>query len=348
MDKYEILFRLSRIMDKLNDDESRIIFEARIKYLFTRNENDYYELIENIRKESYCSELEEFLKDNEDNQGIIIFGAGIEGIRTKKLLDSCNRPAKLFCDNSVVGKIEGLDVIKEEQLIKDYRNWVVILSTRSVLVDIYSQLLRSGFPRKRILFPMYYHLVASNGIQYFDVLPPVENEVFVDAGSYNGDTIKEFIKWTTGLYKRIYSFEANNEMFDVINKYIESENVKNIIFTPKATWSKKDKLNFVKDSSASRIGIEGGVSVEAIDIDSVVGDDKVTYIKMDVEGSELQSLKGAQNIIRKYKPRLAISVYHRPDDIIEIAEYILTLNPDYKLLLRQYNSNFWETILYAF
>lgn len=88
--------------------------------------------------------------------------------------------------------------------------------------------------------------------------------------------------------------------------------------------------------------------VQAIDIDSVVGDDKVTFIKMDVEGSELQSLKGAQKTIRKNRPRLAISVYHRPEDLVEIAEYILELNPEYQFILRQYNSNFWETILYAF
>lgn len=69
---------------------------------------------------------------------------------------------------------------------------------------------------------------------------------------------------------------------------------------------------------------------------------------MDVEGGELQSLIGARNTIRENKPRLAISVYHHPEDVVEIAEYILELNPEYKLLLRQYNSNFWETILYAF
>ena len=347
MNDESILSRLTNIMNKLEDEESRIIFEARITYLFTRNEDDYYDIIEKIRKKSYCYEIEDFMKDNKDCKGIIIHGAGNEGVRTKRLLECCGISPNLFCDDNCVGeKIEGLDVISEEQLIKNYSEWVIILATRDVVVDKYSQLLRSGFPRRRILFPMYYHLVGSNGVQYFDVFSPQENEVFVDAGSYNGDTVREFLKWTQGKYSKIYTFEANEEMFNSINNYIEREKIENIEFVPKATWNKCEDISFIKDSSASRVGNDG-ISVPAIDIDNVVKDDKVTFIKMDVEGSELKSIEGAANTIRKNRPRLAISVYHRPEDVIGIAEYILKLNPDYKLLLRQYNSNFWETILYA-
>lgn len=346
-----LVTRLYKIMEKFQDEESQIIFDARMAYLFSRKEDEYYKILEKVRKKSYCAELEEFLEDNKENQGFIVYAADEEGIRTKRLLESCGKKVALFCDDSekLIGKkVEGLEVITPEQMVLNYSNHVVILARRSTLADTYSMLLRNGFPRKQILFPMHLHLVASNSLQYFDTLPPVKDEIFIDAGSYDGDTIREFIKWTNGQYKKIYAFEPNEDMAQVVEDYIQSEQIKQITFVHKATWDKEENIRFINDAAASRIGEEGRISIQAIDIDSVVGDDKVTFIKMDVEGSELQSLKGAQKTIKQNKPRLAISVYHRPEDIVEIAEYILVLNPEYKFILRQYNSNFWETVLYAY
>ena len=191
-----ILSTLCNIMDRLQDEESRTIFEARINYLFSGSEEEYYKVIERIRKESSCWELDGFLNDNKGYQGIVVYGIETEGIRTKRLLDSCHRSAGVFCseDGKAVGtKLEGLEIISIHQLLNEYRDWVVVLADQTRLVEMYSLLLRSGFPRRQILFPMFMNLVSSNGVQYFDVLPPIEDEIFVDAGSYDGDTIKRFV-----------------------------------------------------------------------------------------------------------------------------------------------------------
>jgi len=78
-----------------------------------------------------------------------------------------------------------------------------------------------------------------------------------------------------------------------------------------------------------------------------LGDEKATFIKMDIEGSELEALKGAQNQIKVNKPKLAICVYHKETDLITIPQFILSLNPDYKLYLRHYGNFSTELVLYA-
>lgn len=73
----------------------------------------------------------------------------------------------------------------------------------------------------------------------------------------------------------------------------------------------------------------------------------MSFIKMDIEGADLEALKGCQNTIRRYHPKLAISVYHKPEDIIEIPCYIKELVPEYRLYLRHYGNGDTETVLYA-
>ena len=76
-------------------------------------------------------------------------------------------------------------------------------------------------------------------------------------------------------------------------------------------------------------------------------DEKITFIKMDIEGAEQKALHGAGKIIKKYRPKLAISVYHLPNDIIEIPLMIHNMVSEYQLFLRHHYSNHWETVLYA-
>ncbi len=78
-----------------------------------------------------------------------------------------------------------------------------------------------------------------------------------------------------------------------------------------------------------------------------MGGERATFIKLDVEGAELETLKGAERTIKEYKPRLAISIYHKPSDIYEIPELLMEYRSDYKFYIRHYTSYVWETVLYA-
>ena len=106
-------------------------------------------------------------------------------------------------------------------------------------------------------------------------------------------------------------------------------------------------------STSSRVSGEemensGGIVIPVVAIDDTMDlNDKVTMIKMDIEGSELEALKGAKKTIQRDKPKLAICIYHKPEDVIEILEYILSLHDDYKLYIRHYQMSPCETIVYA-
>ena len=123
-----------------------------------------------------------------------------------------------------------------------------------------------------------------------------------------------------------------------------------MILHNKGLWDKAETLNFNSfGNGSSTISKDAEESIEVVALDDVVdANDKVTFLKMDIESAELNALYGARRVIEKDKPRLAICVYHKPEDIIYIASYILSINPEYKLFLRHHSliSSF-ETVLYA-
>ena len=110
------------------------------------------------------------------------------------------------------------------------------------------------------------------------------------------------------------------------------------------------------DKRISFLNVGGGTSCicdnseDVIDVrklDTILSDENVTFIKMDIDGAELDALKGAKAIIQKNKPKLAISIYHKPEDIIEIPLLLHEILPEYKFYIRHYSIYSVETVLYA-
>ena len=88
-------------------------------------------------------------------------------------------------------------------------------------------------------------------------------------------------------------------------------------------------------------------SVETTTIDETLKQMNInaTFIKMDIEGSELAALRGAEQLIRKNHPRLAVCIYHRSQDIVEIYQFLQQF--EYRFYLRQHAFSAEETVLYA-
>ena len=147
--------------------------------------------------------------------------------------------------------------------------------------------------------------------------------------------------------KKSYAFEPDSKNY---NKCIEIKQEKNLDYVellPVGLWNKKATLKFSETGgTGSSITETGNTMVKVDTLDNSVSG-MVSFIKMDIEGAELEALQGAENIIRKYKPKLAISIYHNSQDLTDIPLYIKNLNEEYKLYIRHYSTGEFDTVLYA-
>lgn len=188
--------------------------------------------------------------------------------------------------------------------------------------------------------------------QYFtkDLIQLSEDEVFVDGGSYIGDTIDEFLINSNSKFDEIIAFELNNRVYnslkDNINQYDKSIKDKITLFNAGLSDSKKE-IFYDDDDEGSSISNTGNSSGKTENIDSILNDRRITFIKMDIEGSEMEALEGARNTIKKYKPKLAICLYHKPQDLWEIPLLIKEMVPEYKIYIRHHTDLLNETVCYA-
>jgi FkbM family methyltransferase len=183
--------------------------------------------------------------------------------------------------------------------------------------------------------------------QYFDIkeLSIGEHEVFVDGGCYDGATTRRFLEWAGENARKAYAFEPEKDNYTKClgNPMLPKDKVE---IYPYGLWDKMGELHFESEADSSRISEDSESMVKVVSLDELIHD-KVTYLKLDVEGSELRALKGAERLITTYKPKLAISLYHKPEDVWEIPELLCRMCPEYRFFLRHYTLYAGETVLYA-
>ena len=197
--------------------------------------------------------------------------------------------------------------------------------------------------RYRKDFPEY-----SKDDQYFpkDIIRLEDDEIFVDCGAYIGDTIEKFLVETNNKYKRIIGFEPDNKNFNIMKESLKD--IENKFLYNSGVYSSNTKLNFNEDKGdCSNFSELGDSVINVMKLDDIEECREATFIKMDIEGSELEALKGAENIIKTNKPKLAICIYHSDNDFVDIINYIHKLVPEYKIFIRQHAPFELETVMYA-
>lgn len=182
----------------------------------------------------------------------------------------------------------------------------------------------------------------------FDLIPSLKNKVLVDVGAYVGDTVLDFISCYGECYKNIYCYEITEKMMDIMKNNLHR--YKNIKFFNYAVKDKKGVVyvNERGDISSNQTACKGENSIDCVTLDENIKE-KIDLIKMDIEGDELNALKGAKQHIKKDCPILLISLYHKNEHYIQIPKYIYSLNKNYKFYLRYYGGELYptEVVLFA-
>lgn len=368
-------FEERKVYEMLQDDISRKIFEKRICFSYTNDYRYIEELSALVSQNSARSEVGKIVRSDllkvyfdileqikeklkAGNKKIVVCGALNGYGRTMASILAEYNP--ILCDKK---SVEG--IIPTKQACEEYTDAVYVISSKKYYSEIEEELLNNGIKKKNIIFihASFYDFFSSleclysvyskyddsekTESQYFeeDFLEFSDNEVFVDCGFYDGATTRGFIEKVQGKYDDIIAFEPDIDLYTVAKN--------NTLFSKvdlynKGCWSSTCNLNFKKRPGGASLCVDDGdetICVAAID--DIMKNRKTTYIKMDIEGSELEALKGAVQTIKKFKPKLAISIYHKPMDIIEIPLFILSLRSDYKFYLRHYCANQCDTVLYA-
>lgn len=173
-----------------------------------------------------------------------------------------------------------------------------------------------------------------------------DNDVIVSGGTYNGKHIDRALKMNSKI--TAYLFEPNKKYYQYLSEtYKSHDNIKVFNY---ALYNKETQLPFdLSDELGAQIVNEHSKYdywIQTVRLDTMdIG--KVSLIELDIEGSEIQALNGMRNTILKYHPKLAICVYHKISDYIEIPKLVLNYNSHYKLYFRQHSCYYEESVLYA-
>ena len=350
----------SMVYQNLSDGLSKLIFKNRLLYSLTNERELLNEIIDHspmlvqVRNEVLSCMNKRTINN------VIIYGAGFRGAEIEYIIKDHIKIAA-FCDRNVDKQKNGYlgyPVISLSELEKNHFYDFIVISCDDYS-EILSDLISIGFNSNQIfiLYKLYNKLLNS---MYFDMFNPTDNETFIDAGSYNCFTSIKFTDWSFDKYSKIFAFEPNPKQYQ--DCLMKTTSIRDITVYPYGLWSANTELELVFD--ADKVNPSGAKiinnqtrntshntqydTVKTVRLDDIIKEQEVSFIKMDIEGSELEALKGAKQTIIKYHPKLAISVYHKPEDILVIPSYILSLNNEYKFYIRHYTYSSWDTVLYAF
>jgi len=190
----------------------------------------------------------------------------------------------------------------------------------------------------------------NESVAYFprDLVSLTDHEVFIDCGAFVGDTVDLFLKQCSRRFNRIVCLEPDPSNFATLSKVHTDLR---IVKLPVGAWSEKTTLQFQTGNGAgSAIAIQSADSalvIPVVALDGVESCQGATFIKMDIEGAEMEALAGAKQLIARYRPTLAICIYHSDEDMLRIAEYLFATLENYSFHVRHHSLNWQDTVLYA-
>lgn len=271
---------------------------------------------------------------------IVLLCFGTQRFEVMELIKSISKEQELYAPDVPVIGSEIFDINYYNKNIKS------ISKVYNILEDNQSRYVFNNIIKFKLSGNIDYLLNCETQISeaYTNILKLNSNEIYMDLGAYKGDTIEEFLSHANG-YKHIYAVEPDIKNFKkLVNNVSNLNNCEclNIGVSDAEKMCKFD-MKFGRNTTIS----DRGTLTHINNIDGILKGNPVTYIKMDIEGQELNAIEGAKNTILKYKPKMLISCYHRTEDIYQLPMKVLSIRSDYKVYMRHYPYiPAWDTNFY--
>ena len=338
---------LQRIYMHLEDELSKEIYMARLGYSVSGNDRSFIDRIldRTVRISPSWDKLQDTVQKVVSSE-IVLFGGGVWGDTV--LTEFKDISWKCIIDNSPKQTEKGgIPIVPARDFFDGYQNEIIVISSFKNIKAMVSQCLENGVPQSNIIDAGSVIYELTEGLIYFDdeIVTHMKEGTFIDGGCFDGSDAKRFIDKYHG---DAICFEPDSHSLEMISSRLKGYE-QNYRVVPKALWKENGVVAFESNGSPeSRIKEENaGETIPTISIDAAASDSKIAMIKMDIEGAELEALKGAESTIKREHPILAISIYHKPEDITTLPECILDIHEEYRLYLRHYSFSWYDTVLYA-
>ena len=346
----------------LNDEISRKIFEARSMYASTGDVGYITGLEPKYRNLS--SDMQVYVEKLQKGLHCLIYGTGVAAHYLAGRFKNFGVRVDAFINEDeskgTVDEQTGIKIITEKDLNENKalygdKTFVISYSKKPAADEVKKRLVENlGVSEKNICSGIFDW--RNNQGQYFDYFEARENEVFVDCGCFDGATCYNFAGWCGHKgFEHIYSFEADPKNYEKCKAALEPLGKCDLY--PYGTADVNKKVYFSADAfetsciiskeEAEKRNFEGVEEIETVALDEVLAGKRITFIKMDIEGAEYEALLGARKLIMENRPRMAISVYHKFEDFVSLANLVLEMHPDYRIAFRPYGFDDLETIMYV-
>lgn len=313
----EFIKKARKIYGLLADEESREIFKKKLLYNITGEDKYWLQIIMNRDMETY-KRLEAI-----QSEKIIVYGAGNMCGATINSCRALGHSVQFICDkDSRKQGTEkfGIKIISPEELIEKHLDATVVVSTADYADEVMVYL--SAYFREERLIRLVSRVTLEHQLkQYLEesIMEYKDGEVFVDCGCYDFESSERLMNICE--VKKVYAFEPDAQNLEKVKSNVERLQCKDKVeMFNCGLWDKSTTLYFHSSGDMmSKVCSDGKEEnkIEVAALDSVIRE-KVTFIKMDIEGSEMKALEGGRNLIQTYRPKLAISIYHKLEDLIDI------------------------------
>ena len=301
-----------------------------------------------------------FADNNPERQGTVLDGAPV--IAAEDIATSAPEASVIICSYATEVIFRQLRALGHEVVYTDFN---MLCSERQTLEDNadkvrevaallgdeesrtqYKEALALRFLGQPIETPAAYRVYHHPRVR------PRRGDCIVDGGAATGDTLETF--WNDcGGDCSLHLFEPTPESFDQMCRSIRTRGFSGAVPVNRALWCESAELHFCEDvttSHANHLAADGEIVVRATSLDQYVrenGVERVDLIKLDIEGAELEALRGARETLRRDKPRLQICLYHRDNHLWDVPLLIHEIVPEYTMYLGHHTRTLLDTLLYC-